>query len=73
MNTQLISIFNEVINDKYTETKHKTYYSNEYYLTNIFEMLNDINKWETLVKLKTYNPVSINNKITTTHYSIAKK
>ena len=29
MNTQLISIFNEVINDKYTKTKHKTYYSNE--------------------------------------------
>ena len=73
MNTQLISIFNEVINDKYTETKHKTYYSNEYYLTNIFEMLNDINKWETLVKLKTYNPVSINNKIATTHYSTIRK
>ena len=73
MNTQLISIFNEVINDKYSKTKHKTYYSNEYYLTNIFEMLNDINKWETLVKLKTYNPVSINNKIATTHYSTIRK
>ena len=41
--------------------KHKTSYSNEYYLTNIFEILNDINKWETLKKLKTYNPVVIHN------------
>ena len=45
----------------------------KYYLINIFEMLNDINKWETLVKLKTYNPVSINNKIATTHYSTIRK
>ena len=45
MNKELIIIFNEVINDRYKKTKHVTYYSNEYYLTNIFEMLNDINKW----------------------------
>jgi len=45
MDTELINIFNEVINKKYNKTNHKTYYSNEYYLTNIFEMLNDINKW----------------------------
>jgi hypothetical protein len=32
-------------------------------------MLNDINKWETLKKLKTYNPVIIHNKIGSTHYS----
>ena len=38
-------------------------------ITNIFEMLNDINKSETLKKLKTYNPVIIHNKITSTHYS----
>jgi len=69
MDTELINIFNEVIKNKYNKTKHKTYYSNEYYLTNIFEMLNDINKWETLKKLKTYNPVTINKKVASTHYS----
>jgi len=73
MDTELINIFNEVIDNKYNKTKHKTYYSNEYYLTNIFEMLNDINKWETLKKLKTYNPVIINNKIASTHYSTIRK
>jgi hypothetical protein len=46
MDTELINIFNEVIDNKYNKTKYKTLYSNEYYLTNIFEMLNDINKWE---------------------------
>ena len=56
----LTDIINKVINEKYTKTKHKTYYSNEYYLINIFEMLNDINKWITLKKLKSYNPVFIN-------------
>jgi hypothetical protein len=73
MDTELIKIINKVINDKYTKTKHKTYYSNEYYLTNIFEMLNDINKWVTLKKLKSYNPVIINNKQAPTHYSTIRK
>jgi hypothetical protein len=73
MDTELINIFNEVINNKYNKTKHITYYSNEYYLTNIFEMLNDINKWETLKKLKSYNPVIINNKISNTHFSTIRK
>jgi len=73
MDTELINIFNEVIDNKYNKTKYKTSYSNEYYLTNIFEMLNDINKWETLKKLKTYNPVIINNKIASTHYSTIRK
>lgn len=73
MDTELINIFNEVINNKYNKTKHITYYSNEYYLTNIFEMLNDINKWETLKKLKSYNPIVINNKIANTHFSTIRK
>ena len=73
MDIKLINIFNEVINEKYTKTKHKIYYSNEYYLINIFEMLNDINKWKTLQKLKSYNPVFINNKLASTHYSTIRK
>ena len=32
MDTELINIFNEVINNKYNKSKHITYYSNEYYL-----------------------------------------
>ena len=39
MNTQLISIFNEVINDKYTKTKHKTYYKPQNVYTNTFYKL----------------------------------
>ena len=70
MDIELINIFNEVIDNKYNKTKHKTYYSNEYYLTNIFEMLNDINKWETLKKLKSYNPVIINGKESKNHYYV---
>ena len=58
---QFINIFDEIIKNKYKQTKHKVYYSNKYYLNNIFEMLNDINKWNTLKKLKIYNPVCINN------------
>jgi hypothetical protein len=44
MDIKIINIFNKVIDNKYNKTKHKTSYSNKYYLINIFEMLNDINK-----------------------------
>lgn len=73
MDQQLIDIFNKVIEKKYKKTNHKIYYSNEYYLTNIFEMLNDINKWETLTKLKSYNPVIINGKESKNHYDTIRK
>ena len=73
MDKQLIEIFNKIIDKKYKKTNHKTYYSNEYYLINIFEMLNDINKWETLKKLKSYNPVIINGKESKNHYSTIRK
>ena len=36
-------------------------------------MLNDINKWETLKKLKSYNPVIINGKESKNHYSTIRK
>ncbi len=45
MDTELIKIFDKIIDNKYPINKHKKYYSNEYYLKNIFELLNDINKW----------------------------
>ena len=73
MDKRLIQIFDKIITDKYTKTIHKTYYSNEYYLTNIFEMLNDINRWETLKKLKTYNPLIINGKEAKSHYETIRK
>jgi hypothetical protein len=73
MDTELIKIFNKIIDDKYKVNKHKKYYSNEYYLTNIFVMLNDINKWKTLIKLKSYEPVNINNKIAKSHYDTIRK
>ena len=73
MDKKLIQIFDKIITNKYTKTKHKTYYSNEYYLTNIFEMLNDINRWETLKKFKTYNPLIINGKVAESHYETIKK
>ena len=45
----MVSFYSFTI-DKYNyKTKnYKRVYTNEYYLLNIFEMLNDINKWETL-------------------------
>ena len=70
MDRQLIEIFNKVIDKKYKKTNHKIYYSNEYYLINIFEMLNDINRWETLKKLKSYNTVIINGKEAKNHFSV---
>ena len=73
MDIELIKIFNKIIDNKYKVTKHKKYYSNEYYLTNIFEMLNDINKWKTLIKLKSYEPVNINNKVAKSHYDTIRK
>ena len=73
MNLELIRIINKIIEDKYPKNNHKKFYSNEYYLINIFEMLNDINKWETLAKLKSYIPVSINNKVAKTHYDTIRK
>ena len=73
MDYKIIEILDKIITKKYKKTKHKTYYSNEYYLINIFEMLNDINKWKTLTKLKTYNPVIINNKEAKSHYETIRK
>ena len=65
---QLINILDKTIKDKYKPNKHKVYYSNEYYLTNILEMLNDINKWNTLKKMNIHQPVIINGKIAKNHY-----
>ena len=73
MDKKIIKILDKIITKKYKKTKHKTYYSNEYYLINIFEMLNDINKWETLKKLKTYNPIMINGKEAKSHYETIRK
>lgn len=73
MDIKLLEIFNKIINDKYKANKHKKYYLNEYYLNNIFEMLNDINKWKTLVKLKSYNPLLINNKLANSHFVTIRK
>jgi hypothetical protein len=73
MDSKLIEIFNKIINNKYKSNNHKKYYSNEYYLINIFEMLNDVNKWSTLSKLKSYNPVLINNKLSVSHYDTIRK
>ena len=73
MDLELIKIIDKIIEDKYPKNNHKKFYSNEYYLINIFEMLNDINKWETLSKLKSYIPVSINNKVAKTHYDTIRK
>jgi hypothetical protein len=72
INNELIKLFDEAIQKKYNyETKkYKRIYTNEYYLTNIFEMLNDINKWETLKKLKTYNPFLYKNKESKFHYKV---
>jgi hypothetical protein len=36
-------------------------------------MLNDINKWETLKKLKSYNPIIINGKQSKNHYITIRK
>jgi hypothetical protein len=74
MDLKLIKIFTKIIDNKYKVNKHKKYYSNEYYLNNIFTMLNDINSWKTLIKLKSYEPVLINNKTAKYHFdSIRKK
>ena len=62
MDLTLIKIFTKIIDNKYKVNKHTKYYSNEYYLNNIFMMINDINKWKTLTKLKSYELVLINNK-----------
>lgn len=73
MNLELIKIIDKIIENKYPKNNHKKFYSNEYYLINIFEMLNDINKWETLAKLKSYIPISINNKVAKSHYDAIRK
>ena len=69
----LIKILTKIIDDKYPKNNHKKFYSNEYYLNNIFEMLNDINKWKTLTKLKSYEHVIINDKIAKTHHDTIRK
>lgn len=73
MDFVLIKILTKIIDDKYPKNNHKKFYSNEYYLNNIFEKLNDINKWKTLTKLKSYEPVIINDKIAITHHDTIRK
>ena len=73
MDLKLIEIFTKIIDNKYRVNKHKKYYSNEYYLKNIFLMLNDINKWKTLIKLKSYEPVLINDKIAKSYFDTIRK
>jgi hypothetical protein len=73
MDKKLIEIFDKIIVNKYSNNNHKKFYSNEYYLINIFEMINDINKWETLTKLKSYKPILINNKLAKSHYDTIRK
>jgi len=72
LNKELIKLFDEAIKKKYNykDKKYKRIYTNEYYLINIFEMLNDINKWETLKKLKTYNPFLYKGKESKYHYKV---
>ena len=57
--------------NKISKPKHKKYklmtkYSNEYYLKNIFFMLNDVNNWKFLSNLKShkskYHYITIYNK-----------
>ena len=59
MNNNLLMKYclNEI--NKISKPKHKKYnsitkYNNEYYLKNIFVMLNDINNWKFLSNLKSY-------------------
>ena len=73
MDLKLIKIFTKIIDNKYKVNKHTKYYSNEYYLNNIFMMLYDINKQKTLTKLKSYEPVLINNKKAKSHFDTIRK
>ena len=73
MDLTLIKIFTKIIDNKYKVNKHTKYYSNEYYLNNIFMMLYDINKQKTLTKLKSYEPVLINNKKAKSHFDTIRK
>lgn len=43
------------LNINIDKTRYKSKYNNEYYLNFIFYMLNDINKWSFITKLKEYN------------------
>jgi transposase len=43
------------LNEHIDRKRYKVKYSDEYYLNFIFYMLNDINKWSFIVKLKDYN------------------
>ena len=72
INKEIIKILDKIITNKYNyKTKnYKRVYTNEYYLLNIFEMLNDINKWETLKKFKTYNPFLYNYIESKYHYKV---
>ena len=49
----LISI--NKLNEHIDRKRYRVKYSDEYYLNFIFYMLNDINKWSFIVKLKDYN------------------
>ena len=42
------------LNQKINRNRYKVKYSDEYYLNFIFYMLNDINKWSFISKLKDY-------------------
>jgi hypothetical protein len=43
------------------DKKYKRKYSIDYYLNLIFELLNDVNNWNSISKLKIYNPIIKNN------------
>ena len=68
MDFVLIKILTRITDDKYSKNNYKKFYSNEYYLDNIFKMLDDINKWKILIKLKSYEHVIINDKIDKTRH-----
>jgi len=58
MNQELIKLYLieiNKLNQKINRNWYSIKYSDEYYLNFIFYMLNDINKWSFIVKLKDYN------------------
>ena len=52
----ILDIYKEDFNKKY-----KRKYSIDYYLNLIFELINDVNNWNSISKLKIYNPIVKNN------------
>ena len=69
---EFIKITKNNILDFYKEDFNKKYkrkYSIDYYLNLIFELINDVNNWNAISKLKIYNPIiKNNNKIPKYHW-----